>query len=138
MKKVLESVTEMIGDVDEGWFARTAAWFPGVKEDSPKIWRALKKLTEGEARKVVTAVLEENGYKAWRRLDEHFEPGLAGKMGQVVAEFSGLIKTPAKTPQELKKMITELTQRMKAVNDVTKEPIDDTHAKSILIGIMDP
>ena len=37
---------------------------------------ALGKLTEGEARKVVSSVAEENGCGAWRQLDLRFEPGL--------------------------------------------------------------
>ena len=110
MKRVLESVTDKIGDPDENWLSIMTQTFPKVREDSQKIWRALKKLTEGEARKVVVAVESEDGYKAWRRLDEYFEPSLAGKMGKVVAEFSELIKSPARNPEELRKLINELTR----------------------------
>jgi hypothetical protein len=53
-----------------------------VTDDTVQVWRALKHLTDGEARKVVMAVKGECGFTAWQRLKFRFEPSLAAKQGQ--------------------------------------------------------
>ena len=108
---------------------------PGVKE---KIWRALKQLTGGKARKVVTAVKEENGYEAWCKLSKNFEPGLASMQGRVIAEFGDMIKNPAKTPNETRRLINELIQKKKRVEDITGQEMEDIYSKAVLAGILDP
>ena len=39
-----------------------------IEADQRKIWRALKKLTGGEARQIIMNVKEEDGYEAWYKL----------------------------------------------------------------------
>ena len=75
---------------------------------------------------------------AWEQLNNYFGPGMACQQGAALNDLSKMILAPAKNPEEMRKLINELTTRMKAVYDITKEPVDDTHAKSILLGVMDP
>ena len=103
-----------------------------------QIWRMLKIVTEGDARKVVLSSGEEQGFKAWKALHGHFEPGIAVREGQVVAEFSSLIMKPAKSVQETKNLILEMEERRRRVERVTGKAPDEMHAKSVLAGILDP
>lgn len=109
-----------------------------VVSNMVNVWRALKKLTSGEARKIVMSVREEDGFRAWQKLHQRFEPGLEAKQGMVLAEFSGMIAKPGKTPADTRGLITEMEERMKLIEDITGKAVDEDHAKSILIGVMDP
>ena len=97
------------------------------------------KVTEGgEARKAIMSVKNEDGFKAWQKLHMHFGPSLSAKQGMALADFSGMVAKPATKPGETKSLITELERRMKMVEEVTEELISDNHAKSVLVGILDP
>ena len=109
-----------------------------IIDDEVQVWRTLKALTTGEAKKLILAVKAEDGYKAWQKMHQRFEQSLAAKQGTVLAEFTGMITRPSKNPTETKKLITEIEQNMKKVEDTTGTEIDQNHAKSILIGILDP
>ena len=80
-----------------------------------KRWRSLKKLTQGEARKVVTAVGQEDGFKAWQKPKQRFEPGLQAKRIQIPFELNAMIMAPAKNPTELATLITEMDQKIKTI-----------------------
>ena len=86
----------------------------------------------------MTSVKAEDGYRAWQKLRLRFEPGLAAKQGMIIAEFSGMVAKPAKSPQETVSLLTDMEKRMKMIVDITDAPISDIHAKSVLIGILDP
>ena len=62
----------------------------------------------------------------------------ARKQGIVIAEFSGMVAKPAKTPQETVVLMTDMDKRMKMIADITTEQISEIHKKSVLIGILDP
>ena len=98
----------------------------------------LKDLTEGEARRVVTAGVEGDGYEAWRRLHAHFEPGLACQQGAALNELSKLTTHPAKGPGDTRKLLTEFDLRVKYAEDITSEPIGENHKRSIILGFLDP
>ena len=53
------------------------------------LYRALEKLTDGEAAKVISTVREENGFEAWRQLHLRFEPELEAQKN-VVLLWKGL------------------------------------------------
>ena len=86
-----------------------------VLGDKVNLWRALKKLTEGEAKKIVTSVKKEDGFRAWQKLRLRFEPSLAAKQGLVIAEFSGMVTNPAKAPQDTVSLMTDMDKRMKLI-----------------------
>ena len=62
----------------------------------------------------------------------------ARKQGMALADFTGMVAKPATKPGETKSLITELERRMKTVYEVTVELISDNHAKSVLVGMLDP
>ena len=53
-------------------------------------------------------------------------------------EFSGMVARPAKNPEETRNLITEMERKRKMVEDVTGEDVSENHAKSVLVGILDP
>lgn len=56
---------------------REAKCGPRITGDTVQVWRALKALTGGEAKKVTLSVKTEDGFRAWQRLHMHFGPSLA-------------------------------------------------------------
>ena len=54
------------------------------------LYRALEKLVEGEAAKVVSTVAEENGFEAWRQLHLRFEPELETQKNVVLVELQNI------------------------------------------------
>ena len=134
--KVLERKTEMVTkqylkEVEDTYGKK-------VTTDAIQIWRALKATTKGEARKVINAVQHQNGYEAWQRLVQRFETGLEARQGEALAEFSGMIRRPAKNTEETKSLITEMDEKKNMVEEMTGSPVGEQHAKSILLGILDP
>jgi hypothetical protein len=109
-----------------------------VKEDTTQLWRALKRVTEGESRKVVTSTKGEDGFKAWFALNRRFEPSVAARHGVVMADFTSMVGRPAKTPGELQTLITEIGRKIKMIEDITGEAVPDMMSKSVLLGILDP
>ena len=139
MKEVLEAVDKEEGVVDELWRdGMTHKYHGDLLKEHTNIWRLLRRITEGEAKKVVMSVKNEDGFRAWQKLKQRFEPGLAARQGIVMAEFSGMVARPAKTQAETITLITEMDRKMKLVEDVTGEEVSEMHARSVLVGILDP
>ena len=44
------------------------------------------------------SVKDEDGFRAWQRLKQRFEPGLAARQGIVMAEFSGIVARALEKP----------------------------------------
>ena len=107
------------------------------KENAVELWRTLKNLTEGEARTIVKSVRDRDGFVAWQKLAERFEQGLEARTGVALMELGELNKKPAKNPRETKMLLTELEKRIKEVEELG-EIVSDSHAKSVLIGLLDP
>ena len=108
-----------------------------VTGDHVEVWRALQGLTTTEvARTVIMSVGAEDGFKAWRRLHMQFEPKVAIHQRQVLADFAAMVSRPAKSIADTSELLTELKSRMKMVRDL--QGISDMHARSVLIGILDP
>ena len=138
VKKLLQAINIEKADIDEDWkLLHTGDFDPKVLGDEVNIYRALKILTAGEAKKVVTNVKDENGLMAWQRLRFRFEPTLTAKQGMVLAEFSGMVAKPAKAPGDLVGLMTEMDKKVKLIEDLTSEAVSDMHKKSVLIGILD-
>lgn len=68
----------------------------------------------------------------------HFGPSFASRHGMVLADLSGMVAKPARTPGETRTQVMELDRRVKVAEDVTGEPISENHSKSILVGILAP
>ena len=78
---------------------------------------------------MINSVKDEDGFRAWLKLIARFEPGLAVKQGMVLADFSGMILKPAKNTGETKSLITEMERKMKIIDEVSNEPLSDSHAR---------
>jgi hypothetical protein len=139
MKEFLKEVEAETDVVDEAWLLdgqdrHTAK----ITSDELHVWRMLKNLTNGEARKVVTSIKTENGFRAWQKLHMRFGPSLASKQGMVLMEFSAMMARPAKTQDETRSLAMEMERRIKLVEDVTGEEVSENHVKLVLVGILDP
>ena len=58
--------------------------------------------------------------------------------GRAWGELGLLYQNTAKTPEETKRLINELSLKIRRVEDISGETVVDTHAKSILLTFMDP
>ena len=138
MKIYLLEIERKAEDVDQIWACQQAnlrgAW---AHADSEQIWRALNSLTVEEPRKIIDAC-PDDGWNAWRKLCQHFNPSLASMEGRAWSELGMLAQSSAKTPEDTKRLINELACRIKCVEDLSGESVADTHAKSTLLTFMDP
>ena len=48
-----------------------------VGKRSGELWRALKSMREGEPQRIILRTQGDNGFEAWRRLQEFYEPNAA-------------------------------------------------------------
>ena len=138
MKKLLVRLHEMDADADASWPGPGEGHDDKVRLDGVNVWRALKKLTDGEARKVVTSVKGEDGFMAWQHLRMRFEPSQVAKKGNLLAEFTGMVGKPAKTPFELIVILTEMDKKIKLIEDVLNKDLDEIYKKSVIVGVLDP
>ena len=91
------------------------------------IYRALEKLTEGEAHKVISTVPNENGFEAWRQLTMRFEPELEAQKNTVLLELHSI---PVSTSvDETKTKLVELKVRTARTQDILGEKITDMQKK---------
>ena len=79
IKAIMDQVAKSTATVDVNQLRRVAQTHPHTVqdlEDWKRLYRALEKLVEEEAAKVVSIVAEENGFEAWRQLRLRFEQEL--------------------------------------------------------------
>ena len=60
------------------------------------------------------------------------------RQGQVLADFAAMVTRPAKTVNETRELTMEMDRKLKEIRDLTEENVSDIHAKSVLIGFLDP
>lgn len=132
---VLKAVAKRVDEADEGWLRHN---HPTHSAKSADLHRCLRTLTEGEARMVVMGVKTENGFEAWRLLHQRYGLATAARQGQAMAEVTAMVARPCKTPAETRARVVELERRIRITEEVTGQPLDDNHAKSILAAVLDP
>ena len=140
MKDLLTEIQAMQEVPDQDYIERYARRIAMVwpLQERRKLYRALTELTGGEALRVVEAVGDEDGYRAWYELHRNFEPSLKGRQGQAYTELQELSKHKAKDVIETRKLVNELTTRIKLTEDLNpKEKVSDGHARSIMLGFLD-
>jgi hypothetical protein len=87
MKEVPKEVEGETDVVDEGWVLdRHDRHTAKITSDELQVRRALRNLTSGEVRKVVTSIKTESGFRAWQKLHMRFGPSLASKQGVVLMD----------------------------------------------------
>ena len=105
MKVYLLEIEKSPEDISEDWAAGQASsrgmWASADKE---LLWRALNAMTVDEPKKIVAAV-PDDGWNAWRRLCQYFNPSLASMEGRAWAELGMMAQNTAKSPDETKRMI---------------------------------
>ena len=72
MKEFLKEVEAETETVDDEWLRQQAHHSNRITSDELQVWRALKTLTTGEARKVITSIKTENGFRAWQTQPSHY------------------------------------------------------------------
>ena len=88
MRSFLKDVEAQTEELKDEWMHMMKDKYGAkVTEDSVQVWRALKSLTRGEARKVIMSVKNEDGFKAWQKLHMHFGPSLSAKQSMALADF---------------------------------------------------
>ena len=127
MKKVLAEIDQKTDVIDALWRHARETKYGKVMEEHTNLWRLLLRITEGESKKVVMSIKDEDGVRAWPRLKQRFELGLAARQGIVM-----------ESPGESIALLTEMDHKMKLVEDVTGEEVSEMHARSVLVGVLDP
>ena len=132
----MEVEKEGTGSVNREWVVQKD---PTLAAESEVLWRTLKHLTEdhSEPRKVVTSVMNEDGFAAWARLNARYGLALAAKQGQVLAQFASMVKV-TKTPAETRSHMIEIDRMAKLVFEVTGKQVTDESMKGVLVGWFDP
>ena len=112
---------------------------PGLARVKSGLWRLLKMQREpgSDGRRIVEGVPEDDGWEAWRWLHEHFEPSLAVRESQVLAELSLMTQRRAKNPAETKRLMLDLEDKIRKVIEVTGRIPDDARCKSIVLSFVD-
>ena len=91
LKEVMEEAVKQ--DSPMNW-QMIAAKGPDIEKGAKELWALLKNKTEGEANKVAKTATANNGLD----LVGFYEPNLMIKKAQALADFSGLVRRPAKNP----------------------------------------
>jgi hypothetical protein len=134
MKDILDKVRKSEDAVTYEAFAATEEeWWSKAEQ----LYRFLRRFTEGEARRVVQSVREDNGFEAWRKLHQQYEPSLVMREAQAMAQFTSMVNRRAKGPAETRTLMLELEERAKRVEELTGETVDDRHMMSVIMGILD-
>ena len=134
MKEQMERAKLSETEIDENWFgADPGGWW----ERGETLWRFLRRYTGTEARRIISGVSDDNGWEAWRQLNQQYEPGTAAREAHVMARVMNMTQKKAKTPRETKALMVEMGERAKRVEDVTGKPVDDRTMKSVITCFLD-
>ena len=102
---VSKTVANEKGKIEEQMFTESCI---EVWSNSKELYELLKTKASGEERQVVLGVGKDNGWEAWRRLAQHFEPNNAVRRGQVLSELGSLNHKRCKNPQETLVVLVEI------------------------------
>ena len=140
LKSALRTVAKTSdGDYSAEWLDLNVQTTPNLVVYKDEIWRMLKNFTEqgGEARRVTESTHDDNCWWAWKALHNHYEPSLAVREGQVLAEMTNMVKHVARNPAKTKRMVLELEDKIRKVTEVTGDRPSDQHTRSFLAGFID-
>ena len=88
MMQVVAEIDQEPDVIDDLWRHAREMIYGKVMEEHTNLWRLLQRITEGDSKKLVMSINDEDGFRAWQRLKKRFEYGLAVRQGIVMAEFS--------------------------------------------------
>ena len=139
MKDFLRDLAKEDNFPDETWMLTAKGRYGDkVTGDGSEIFRTLKALTTGEARKIVTSVDSDEGFMAFWKFIRHNNPYLAELQGKALSNLSGMILARATSPAETKNKVIEMETNIKYAEAVIGESLNDIHLKSIILGFVDP
>ena len=95
MKDVLEKIRNSDHEINEEWFGQDHERWWGKGE---MLFRFLRRYTGTEARRVIQGVSDDNGWEAWRKINQHYEPGTITREAQVMAKYTSMVNRKAKNP----------------------------------------
>lgn len=139
IKAIMDEVAKSTIVVDVHELRRVAQTHPHTVQDLEKwkhLYRAIEKLVEGEAAKVVSTVPEENGFEAWRQLHLRFEPELEAQKNTVLLELHNI--APAGSIDETKTKMVELRVRIAKAENILGEILQPIQKKTAMLQILDP
>ena len=139
IKKVMEEVARYKDPVTAEVLRETARSYPEVLssvEQWKHLYRALEKLTEGEASKVLSTVKDENGFEAWRQLHLRFEPELEAQKNVVMMDLHNIPQ--AKTIDETRTKMVELKVRIAKAETILHIDLQELQKMTALMQIIDP
>ena len=120
IKHYLEMIEAKTDAVDDA-FCQNVASHRRSFQTNKNISRSLKKLTDGEARKVITSIKTENGFVRSTKLHMKLGRSMMSKLGVVLVDFSGLVGRPAQTLEKTCNMITDMERKTEMLDHVTGE-----------------
>ena len=59
------------------------------------------------------------------------------RQAEARSQFTGMVNKRSKTPKETRTLLVELEGKAKRMEDITGEPIEDGHYKSVILGMID-
>ena len=134
MKEMLEKTRKANMEVGEEWFTTAEqSWW----ERGEQLWRFLKRYTGGELKTIVQSVRMDNGWEAWRKLHESCEPGNVMREAWAMSRFTTMVNKRAKNFAETRSLMIELEDRARKIEDITGKRVDDRHAMSVIVSVVD-
>ena len=83
-----------------------------------ELFRFIKLYTGEQPHRSIECIKEDNGFEADRQLDLQCQPSVSVREGHIMNAFTGLVATRAKTPKDTRRLLLELDQRAKRVEEV--------------------
>ena len=139
IKNVMEQVANLKNPVTSEVLKEAAQNYPQVLssvEQWKHLYRALEKLTDGEAAKIISTVKDENGFEAWRQLHLRFEPELEAQRNVVLTDLHNI--TPAKNIDETRSKMVELKVRIAKAENILHMEVQEMQKMTALLQIIDP
>ena len=135
------SVKGMVEVLDKAKKAKTEL---GVEDMEDSMWsrrdrlyRYLRRHTEGESRKVVEGARANNGWDAWRRLHTHYEQGMANQKAQARQALGHYMTRKANSVQESRTIMNELERTIRKYQEIVGENPGDEYVQTIIENILD-
>ena len=139
LKAIMDEVVRSTTPVDVEMLEQAARRHPHAIPDLVKwkhLYRALEKLVDGEAARVVESVQDENGFEAWRQLHVRFEPELEAQKNVVLLELHNIPQ--AASIEETKGKLVELRVRITKAENILGVAIQDVQKRTAMLQILDP
>jgi hypothetical protein len=139
LKAIMDEVGRSTTPVDVEILEQAARRHPHAIPDLVKwkhLYRALEKLVDGEAAKVIESVQDENGFEAWRQLHVRFEPELEAQKNVVLLELHNIPQ--AVSIEETKGKLVELRVRITKAENILGVAIQDVQKRTAMLQILDP